>query len=131
MPGLRLARVAGRRSSQPVGRNRAAWADGPPGGCAQRGCRSRCGRMGPAWNSVTAWSDDPGFCYSRTSAGQVVVGLWRRVGQCRGVVVVVQVGAGLPLPVLSEVLFPARDAEQFMVRRRCRTAVSPAGPGTG
>jgi hypothetical protein len=43
--------------------------------------------------------------------GQVVVSLWPRVGQCRGVVVVLEIGAGLPVPVLPEVLFPAGDAE--------------------
>ncbi len=42
-----------------------------------------------------------------------MAGLWRWVGQCRGVVVVLQVGAGLPFPVLPEVFFPAGDAEQF------------------
>ena len=42
-----------------------------------------------------------------------MVGLWRRVRQRSGLIVIPQVGAGQPLPVLPHVLFPARDAEQF------------------
>jgi hypothetical protein len=45
--------------------------------------------------------------------GHVMVSLRRQAGQrCSGVAVS-QVGASLPLPVLPEVLFPARNAEQF------------------
>jgi hypothetical protein len=42
-----------------------------------------------------------------------MVGLRFRVGQRRGAVAVLQVSARLPFPVLPEVLFPARDAEQL------------------
>src|ERR1035441_6440166 len=64
--------------------------------------------------------------------GQVVVGLRRRVRECHGVVVVLEVGAGLPLPVLPEVLFPARDAEQLDEQSRILAVLvkAPAGgPG--
>src|ERR1039457_3871064 len=64
--------------------------------------------------------------------GQVVVGLRRRVRECHGVVVVLKVGAGLPLPVLPEVLFPARDAEQLDEQSRILAVLvkAPAGgPG--
>src|SRR5882757_1543091 len=59
--------------------------------------------------------------------GQEVAGLWPRVGQCRSVVVVLQVGAGLPLPVLPEVLFPAGHAEQLDEHARI-LAVPVQGP---
>jgi hypothetical protein len=72
----------------------------------------------------------PGPSLFADVCGQVVAGLWLRVGQCGGVVVVLLVGAGLPLPVLPEVLFPARDAELLDEQARV-LAVLVQGPAGG
>ena len=61
--------------------------------------------------------------------GQVVVGLRRRVRECHCVVVVLEVGAGLPLPVLPEVFFPAWDAEQFDEQARVLAVLVEAPVG--
>src|SRR5882757_6076680 len=77
----------------------------------------------------TGSGDDLGLWLLADVGGQIMVGLWLRVGQCRGGVVVLQVGAGLPLPVLPQMLLPARDAEQFDEQSRVLAVLVEAPVG--